>query len=132
MCGARRRIRARRSTHSRVPPTPFNVIEALRVRFTPDVPSDVILPLLAENESLDSSAVRLPDAEVTRLLAAIRRDNPDREIEVRRFLLGLLDASEPVRDSAAYLRWQADRALHEAIVAELTGQEPSGAIANLQ
>ncbi|PYR62011.1 MAG: hypothetical protein DMF91_08190 [Acidobacteria bacterium] len=114
------------------PPAPVNVIEALRVRFTPDVPSDVILPLLAENESLDSSAVRLPDAEVTRLLAAIRRDNPDREIEVRRFLLGLLDASEPVRDSAAYLRWQADHALHEAIVAELAGQEPSGAIANLQ
>ena len=114
------------------PPAPVDLVEALRVRFTPDVPPDVVLPLLAENESLDSSAVRLRDGEVKRLLAAIRRDNPDREVEVRRFLLGLLDASEPSRDSAAYLRWQTDRALHQAIVAELAGREQSDAVAQLQ
>src|SRR5262249_21207818 len=42
------------------------------------------------------------------------------------------DASEPPRDSAAYLRWQTDRALHEAIVDELAGRTPSDAITNLR
>lgn len=114
------------------PPVPVDLVNALRVRFTPDVPADVLLPLLAENESLDSSAVRLPDAEVTRLLAAIGRDNPDREAEVRHFLVGLLEASEPPKDSVAYLRWRTDLALHQALLADQAGDTPSDPLAQLE
>jgi len=113
------------------PPTPVRVVEALRARFTPDVPVDVVLPLLALNESLDTSAVRLPEAERSRLIESLRRDNPDREAEVRRFLLGLLEASEPPADSVAHMRWETDRAIHRAAIATLSGEDTARELAPL-
>jgi hypothetical protein len=113
-------------------PAPVEVVDALRARFTPDVPPDVLLPLLVENDVLDSAHVRLAPGEIKRLLAALRRDNPERETAVRRFLLDLLQSTEPPAETAAHLRWQTEVLLQHAQLAEMAGGDPAQSIEALR
>jgi hypothetical protein len=99
-------------------PVSVELVELLRARFCPDVPRDVIVHLLARSESLATDSIVFTDAERSRLVAAQLRDSSARALAVRQYLKALMDRSEPPTNSAAYLRWEADRALLMAQINE--------------
>lgn len=84
---------------SHFPHPTVELLDHLRRRYCPEVSSDVLYHLVARGEDLRSAGLKLH-----------AQDSPaDRT--VLRHLLDLLDRSEPVRGSAAHLRWRRDRAL---------------------
>lgn len=93
-----------------VPHPSLELAEALRRRFAPDVPEDVVLFLGAEGVFYGET-LAIPPAEWKRLLDAASLD-PAREREVREYLLGVLQASQPAEGSTAHLRWELDTAMH--------------------
>jgi hypothetical protein len=105
------------------PPIGTRLAEALRARFCPDIPRDVVLHLLAESEDHSPDTIVLPAAERQRLVEGFRFDSPTRVAAVTRFLLGVLERSEPPRHSAAHLRWEADRALQRVQLADVEGTD---------
>jgi hypothetical protein len=105
--------------------------DALRRRFHPDIPEEVVLFLAAEG-AVRGDSIQLRDDEAKRLLAEERRQAPGRELQVRRYLLSVLGESEPEPESVAHQRWQLDRAIHEIGVSGIEGGEPAAAMAALE
>jgi len=117
-----------------VPYPTLELAERLRQRFCPTVPEEVLLFLADETESRSSHTIRFADTEIRRLVADQRRDAPDQELEVRRFLRQILEASEPPASSVAHLRWELDRAiqqLHLSMLAPNEEQPPTSTLERL-
>jgi len=93
-----------------VPHPTLELAEELRRRFAPEVPDDVLLFLGAEGV-FHGETITLPPEQLKRLLDTASID-PEREQKVRRYLLEVLRDSKPPAESAAYLRWQLDEAVH--------------------
>ena len=105
-----------------VPYPTLELAEHLRQRFLPEVPEEVVM-FLADGTG-SSGAIRLDEAEIKRLVSAVRTEAPAGELQVRRFLREVIEGSEPAPESAAHLRWQLDRALQDLHLSTLApGQE---------
>jgi hypothetical protein len=115
-----------------VPYPTIKLVEQLRQRFLPDVPEDVVLFLSERGRGRSSGMVRLDESEIRRLAAAMRRDAPARELEIRGFLKDILDRSRPEPGSAAYLRWELDTAIHDLHLAALAPQDHTPPTQTLQ
>lgn len=92
-----------------VPHPSLDLADELRQRFCPDMPEEVLLFLGAEGVFY-GDIIQFPPEQLRRLLDAASRD-PQREREVRGYLLGVLRESEPPAESVAHLRWQLDEAM---------------------
>lgn len=104
-----------------VPHPSLELAEELRRRFARDVPEEVMLFLGAEGVFYGES-IRLPPEQLQRLMESASAE-PEREREVRRYLLEVLRDSEPVEGSVAHLRWQLDEALHRLRLDDPTAVE---------
>jgi hypothetical protein len=96
-----------------VPYPSLDLAEQLRQRFLPSVPEDVLLFLAESGAGRNVDTIRLDPDEIRRLAAAERHDDPMQELEVRRFLRAMLEASKPAEGSVAHARWQLDAAVQE-------------------
>ena len=65
-----------------------------------------MLWVLREAAHGSTREVRLPEAEARRLVAAERRENPERERAVRGLVLDLLASQPQPSGSVAALRWE--------------------------
>jgi hypothetical protein len=117
-------VRRMKELIAHVPHPSLELAEELRRRFARDVPEEVMLFLGTEGVFYGDS-IRLPPEELQQLMESASAD-PEREREVRRYLLEVLRDSEPAAGSVAHLRWQLDEALHR-----LRLDDPS-AVATLQ
>ncbi|MGE0814049.1 MAG: hypothetical protein AB7O28_17780 [Vicinamibacterales bacterium] len=97
----------------------LDLIEVLRQRFIPDAPEDTVLAVLADAEHGSPGHVRLPAGEVGRLVAAERRENPQRERAIREYVVDLLRRQAPPDGSVAHLRWRLAEASQRAALSEL-------------
>ena len=91
------------------PPVSLEVAQEMRRRFCPEVPEEVMLFLGAEGVFYGDTIAFPPD-QLQQLMAAASRD-PERERNVRRYLLEMMHESRPPEESAAYLRWQLDESI---------------------
>jgi len=117
---------------SLVPYPTMELLDALRVRFAPDVSDAVILHLIAETGSQPAPVLRLSDKELRRCLDAVRSETPRLEAAARQAIVETLRNSEPPAGSAAHLRWQAALSLQELVLADLRGADTTRALATLQ
>jgi len=101
-------VRRMKELIAHVPHPSLELAEELRRKFARDIPEEVLLFLGAEG-IFYGDAIRLPPEELQQLMASA---DPEREREVRRYLLEVLRDSEPAKGSVAHLRWQLDEALH--------------------
>jgi len=76
------------------------ISERLRRKFLPDAPQSIHAAVHDEP---------LPDA--SHAAAWLAQVEPGLDVQVRRFLIGVLDTAAPAAGSAGYLRWRRDRAV---------------------
>jgi hypothetical protein len=112
-------------------PTP-EFLELLRQRFAPGIPESAVLYAVDARSASSNLPFKMTDDEIREALRGIRTDNPALERQVREYLIKVLDDSEPAKGSAAHLRWQASRAIHEVQLAELRGTDAGPAIETLR
>lgn len=95
----------------------FELAWALRERFLPDTPDEVVLGMrpfleyLSQSEQMDA---QFHQHAIQEALQRFRAGDRDKQLEkaARAFYRELLDKNEPAdKESAAFLRWQRDRAL---------------------
>ncbi|HEU4889190.1 MAG TPA: M15 family metallopeptidase [Thermoanaerobaculia bacterium] len=103
------------------------LLHALRRRYAPDVPEEVVL-FLADPAMFGGEEYRLPGDEVARLVAAERHDAPVREIAIRRHLIDALRLSEPAPGSLASERWKLDLAMQKVQLAIATNESGSAPV----
>ncbi|WP_437677759.1 hypothetical protein [Sorangium sp. So ce131] len=100
-------------------PSPsFQLAEALRRRFLPNTPEEIVL---AVEPLVDGAADGSEREEIDAAIQLFRAEDPERrkEAEVRRFLIEVLAQSRPEREgSAAFLRLRLDIALQRLHLAE--------------
>jgi hypothetical protein len=114
-----------------VPNPTIPELQLLRQRFAPEIPERAVLHLASTLEAYEGAPVKMSDGDIREHLRRLRKDAPALELQIRRYLLKVLADSEPLPGSAAHLRWQATKAIHDIRVAEMTSADPSGAIAEL-
>ena len=114
-----------------VPNPTIPELQLLRQRFAPDVPERAVLHLASTLDAYEGAPLRMSDGDIREHLRQLRKEMPAMELAIRRYLVKVLADSEPVPGSAAHLRWQATRAIHEIRIAELTSGDPSAAVAAL-
>ncbi len=110
----------------------LELVEVLRRRFIADAPEDTVLWVLREAAHGSTREVRLPEAEARRLVAAERRENPERERAVRALVLDLLASQPQPAGSVAALRWELAVATQRLALAQLGGDDTTSARAELQ
>ena len=110
----------------------LELVEVLRRRFIPDAPEDTVLWVLREAAHGSLREVRLPEAAARRLVAAERRENPERERAVRALVLELLASQPQPAGSVAALRWELAVATQRLALAQLGGDDTAPALAELQ
>lgn len=106
-------------------------LELLRQRFAPAVPEGAVLHVATDLRAYEGAQIRMSDGDIRSHLHDLRRERPGLEVEVRRYLMKVLADSEPVAGSAAHLRWELSRALHQAQIDRLTGGDATAALAEL-
>jgi hypothetical protein len=114
-----------------VPNPTIPELQLLRQRFAPDVPERAVMHLAGDLETHAGAPLRMSDGDIRQYLRHLRSEAPALELDVRRYLLKILADSEPVPGSAAHLRWQASKAIHEVRIAELTSSDTGPALAAL-
>ena len=107
-------------------------LELLRQRFTPEVPERAVLHVANDIGAYEGAPIRMSDGDIRNHLHELRKNAPALEVGVRRYLLKVLADSEPVAGSAAHLRWEISKALHQVQIAELTSSDPTAAVAALK
>jgi hypothetical protein len=124
-------VRKLRRLASVVPNPTIPELQLLRQRFAPEVPERAVMHLATDLETHAGAPLRMSDGDIREYLRQLRREAPATELAVRRYLLTVLADSEPVSGSAAHLRWQAHKAIHEVRIAELTSSDTRPALAML-
>jgi hypothetical protein len=117
---------------SLVPHPTVDLLDALRVRFAPDVSDAVLMHLFADTETQVSPVLRLSDDEVRRCVSAVREETPRLEAAVRAAIVEALSDSRPPDGSAAHIRWEATLALQELALADLEGGDVGGPLSQVQ
>lgn len=110
----------------------LELVETLRRRFLPDTPEDTVLWVLRDAAHGSTREVRLPESEVQRLVAAERRENPERERAVRTLVLDLLASQPPPPGSVAALRWELAVATQRLALAHLDGHDAEAPLGSLR
>lgn len=106
-------------------------LELLRQRFAPAVPEGAVLHLATGLSTYEGAQIRMSDGDIRSHLHALRRDRPGLEVEIRRYLLKVLNDSEPAAGSAAHLRWELSRTIHRVQIDRVTGADTAAALADL-
>jgi hypothetical protein len=112
-------------------PTP-EFLELLRQRFAPAIPESAVFYAVDARSASTNLPFRMPDDEIHDSLRHIRAESPELERQVREYLVKVLGDSEPQQGSAAHLRWQASRAIHQVQLAELRGADASAGVETLR
>jgi uncharacterized protein with von Willebrand factor type A (vWA) domain len=115
-----------------VPYPTIGELELLRQRFAPEVPERAVLHVANDIDAHEGAPIRMNDGDIREHLQQLRREARPLEIEVRRYLLKVLADSEPVAGSAAHLRWEISRAIHQVEIAELTAGDVNRALAVIE
>ena len=103
-------------------------LELLRQRFAPDVPERAMPHVVNDIGAYTGAPIRMSDGEIQDYLRQLRTEAPTLEVDLRRYLLKVLADSEPVAGSAAHLRWEISRAIHQVQLAELTTSDARPAV----
>ncbi len=112
-------------------PTP-EFLELLRQRFAPAVPESAVLYAVDAKSASANLPFKMTDDEIRESLRQVRSETPLLERQVREYLIKVLDDSEPQPGSAAHLRWQASRAIHQVQLGELKGADAAAAADTLR
>jgi hypothetical protein len=118
-----------RQIASVVPHPTIEELELLRQRFAPGVPEGAVLHVATEMGAYAGAPIRMTDGDIRDHLRRLRRNNADLEVSIRQYLLKVLTDSEPAAGSAAHLRWQVSKAIHQIQLAGLTSGHDAEAVA---
>lgn len=106
-------------------------LELLRQRFAPEIPERAVAHVADDIAAYTGAPIRMSDGDIHDHLHQLRMTAPALEVELRRYLLKILDDSEPAKGSAAHLRWEISKTIHHVQIAEQTSGDVRPALNEL-
>jgi uncharacterized protein with von Willebrand factor type A (vWA) domain len=114
-----------------VPNPTLDYLELLRQKFAPDVPESAVLHVATDVAAYAGMPIKMTDGEIRDHLRRVRKDAPELEARVRKYLLKVLNDSEPAEGSTAHMRWEIAAAVQKLQIAEISSADASAELAAL-
>jgi hypothetical protein len=121
-----------RQLASLVPHPMPEVLELLRQRFAPEIPESAVIYTVGARTAASDVPFQMTDEEIRMLLREVRAELPALEAQVRAYLLKVLGDSEPTPGSAAHVRWETSKLIHQVELADLQKTDGAAAISRLR